>query len=473
MMGRMVRDGAYGVYLRQSLDAAGNLLAIDRQRPQCMALAADRGIEKTVEYVDNDISALTGKRSGEGKGTRPAYDRMVADIEAGKIVGVIALDLDRLYRLPVDLEHLIDLAERDGLVLLTCGGDADLSTDSGRLFARIKAAVAKAESERKSARHKLAHQQRADAGTPWGNRRPFGYTADYEPHPVEAPLVRAAYADVIAGVKLAAIEREWNAAGITTTLGREWKNRLNEFLTHPRNAGHCVHLGEITKRDAWPALVDEPTWLAAHSILTASGRNPRLDGRARKYLLTGIVRCGLCKETLGSGQTSRGVRMYLCRAKGCGKIGRKLEAVDDLIERLVCGRLAQPDAAELIVDRKVVNLDELRAAAAAAAKRMTALAEDYADGEITREQLRAGTTKLRRVIADCDAAMADSQRARIFEGLIGTADVRAAWDKIGELPGGLDRQRAVVKALMVIDVMPTRRGSRFDPEAISVEWVSP
>lgn len=472
MMGRMVRDGVYGVYLRQSLDAAGNLLAIDRQRPQCMALAADRGIEKTVEYVDNDISALTGKRSGEGKGTRPAYDRMVADIEAGKIVGVIALDLDRLYRKPVDLEHLIDLAERDGLVLYTCGGDADLSTDSGRLFARIKAAVAKAESERKSARHKLAHQQRAEAGIPWGNRRAFGYTADYRPHPVEGPLVAAAYADALAGVKVGAIARGWNAAGVTTTLGGQWKGAtVGDFLRHPRNAGHVVHLGEVAKRDAHPALVDEPTWLAVHRALSDPGRNPRPEGRARKHLLTGIVRCGVCKSPMGSGQTNRGVRMYICRAQGCGRIGRKLAAVDALITDLVVARLSRPDAGDLLIDRETVDLDALRAKSTAASARLKTLAEDYGEGLISREQLRAGSRRCRDQIAECTAAMVDSEQARIFEDLIGAEDVAAEWEKIGKKPGGLDRQRTVVQALMTIAIMPTRRGVRFRDEDIAVTWI--
>ncbi|MGW5316755.1 recombinase family protein [Nocardia thailandica] len=470
----MQRAGTYGIYLRQSLDLHDDRLAIGRQRKETTALAADRGITDTVEYVDNDISAIKGKRSGEGKGTRPAYDRMVADIEAGKIVGVIALDLDRLYRQPKDLEHLIDLAEQDGLVLYTCGGDADLSTDSGRLFARIKAAVAKAESERKSARHKLAHQQRAEAGIPWGNRRPFGYVApdEFTPHPAEAPLVAAAYADLLAGIKVGAIAAQWRKQGVKTTLGGEWTGpRLSDFLRHPRNAGHLVHLGEITKRAAFPPLVDEATWLAAQGVLSEPGRDPRGGDRARKYLLTGLALCGVCRVPLNSGH-QRGVPMYICRAPGCMKIGRKLERVDDLIEGLTVARLSRPDAAELLVDRHRVDLDELRREAAAAAAKLVELAAAFSEDEITREQLRTGTAKARARLQRAESAMADSERVRVFQGLIGPdVDVEAAWDELRRQPGGLARRRAVIRSLMVIEIRPTRRGARFTPDDIHVEWI--
>ncbi|MGW6121453.1 recombinase family protein [Nocardia sp. NPDC055165] len=453
------------IYLRQSLDSRDDRLAIARQRKECLALCANRGWTDIVEYVDNDVSATVGKRRGPDKGTRPAYDRMVRDIESGKIQGVVALDLDRLYRKPVELEHLIDLAERDGLVLNTCGGDADLSTDSGRLFARIKAAVAKAEMERKSARQKLQHQQRAEAGKPWGATRSFGRNADYTLHPVEAPLAVAAYDDLLAGIKSSAIARAWRAAGVKTTVGGEWNGtRVSAYLSHPRNAGHLVHLGEIVKRDAFPALVSEDVWLAAHEILSDPARDKRGPDRSRKYLLSGIARCGPCKSPVYGSHSQ-----YSCRADGCMKVSRKRVAVDDLIDGLVIGRLSQPDAVELLVDREQVDLDALRREAKSASTKLTELASAFVADEITREQLRTGTEKAKARLAKAESAMADSARVQLFEGLIGPdVDVLAAWTKLRESEGGLSRCRAVISALMLIEIEPTRQGVRFQPESIRV-----
>src|SRR3954464_10476391 len=158
-----------GVYLRQSLDRDNSGLAVARQRQDCLKLCADRGWEP-VEYVDNDTSASNGK-------VRAAYVRMLADVEAGRLGAVVAWDLDRLHRRPVELEHFIDLADRHRLALATVGGDADLSTDNGRLFARIKGAVARGELERKSARDKRPKLQGAEMGTPPpGGRRSVGYS---------------------------------------------------------------------------------------------------------------------------------------------------------------------------------------------------------------------------------------------------------------------------------------------------------
>jgi hypothetical protein len=109
------------VYLRKSLDRDGTGLAIARQREDCLKLCTDRGWQ-AVEYVDNDTSASSQK-------VRPAYVRMLADVEAGRFDAVVAWHLDRLHRRPVELERFIDLADRYRLALATIGGDAYLSTE--------------------------------------------------------------------------------------------------------------------------------------------------------------------------------------------------------------------------------------------------------------------------------------------------------------------------------------------------------
>src|SRR5215213_11550929 len=136
------------VYLRQSRDhdkdeetGEKKGLAVARQRDGCLALCHAKGWD-VVEYVDNDVSAYTGK-------LRPEYERMLADVEAGNLDAVVCWDLDRLHRRPIELEHFMELADSRRLALATVSGDVDLSTDNGRLYARIKGAVAKSESDRK------------------------------------------------------------------------------------------------------------------------------------------------------------------------------------------------------------------------------------------------------------------------------------------------------------------------------------
>ena len=227
-----------GIYLRQSLDRHGDLLAVDRQRDDCEKLCADRGWTCT-GYVDNDTSATTGRRRD--------YERMLADIRAGSIDAVVAWDADRLHRRPIELEQFIDLADEKGLALATVGGDFDLSTPTGRGNARMKGVFARMEIEQKTARQKRAARQLAEHGRQWWPSRPFGFLYDdgvpvldadgnpvthprtgrprFNPPPrpvldgdgrlrldrAEAKLIRDAYTSVLAGRSLKSIARDWNA----------------------------------------------------------------------------------------------------------------------------------------------------------------------------------------------------------------------------------------------------------------------
>ena len=92
---------------------------------------------------------------------------------------VLAWHLDRLTRNMLDLETLILLAEDHGVGVATVTGDIDLTSDVGRMVARILAAVARAEVERKGARQRRANQQRRAEGKRWTSGwRPFGYELD-------------------------------------------------------------------------------------------------------------------------------------------------------------------------------------------------------------------------------------------------------------------------------------------------------
>jgi DNA invertase Pin-like site-specific DNA recombinase len=175
-------------------------LAIERQRDDCEKIAADRGWRVVETYIDNSVSASSKSRR------RPAYERMVADHRNGRFSALVCWDLDRLTRQPRQLEDWIDAAEEKGLILVTANGEADLSTDGGRLFARIKASVARAEVERKSARQRRAAQQRADHGMTPSGVRLTGYSVNGEINPAEADLVRTMF-DRLRGRRLTARDR--------------------------------------------------------------------------------------------------------------------------------------------------------------------------------------------------------------------------------------------------------------------------
>jgi DNA invertase Pin-like site-specific DNA recombinase len=337
------------VYLRQSLDRTGEGLAVARQREDNVALAKLKGWGDIIEYEDNDTSA--------SKGVRPACQRMLRAIEDGKIDAVVVWDLDRLHRQPRELEDFIDLCDRKQVKLATFGGDTDLSTDQGRLTARIKGAVARAEIERKSARQKRASLQRAQSGKGWGPRA-FGYNGEHANPavvPDEAAAVRHAYHDVLAGNTVYSVAVRWNKAGFCTNKGNEWDTtQVKRLLLNPRYAGLRSYRREIIYKDGepvsgdWPAMVDLDTWQALHYLLTNTGLHTA--GRpARKYLLGSILVCGECGKPLSSGYTRNAQKascdedrpIYKCKNYSCSKVVRRQRLVDPWVQNTILNRIRE------------------------------------------------------------------------------------------------------------------------------------
>jgi site-specific DNA recombinase len=196
------------IYTRISSDS-GTALGVARQEQDCRALAAARDWTIVSVYVDNDISASSGK-------SRPAYRQLLDDVAEGLVEAVIVWDLDRLHRRPVELEEFLDLADRYKIALATVGGDVDLGTPQGRMVARIKGAVARQEVEQISRRLKRKQMELAQAGKVGsGGIRPFGYTRDrMKVVPKEADTIREAATRVLAGESLGSIAADLTARGI-------------------------------------------------------------------------------------------------------------------------------------------------------------------------------------------------------------------------------------------------------------------
>ena len=126
------------IYCRISQDRAGAGLGVTRQEDDCRMLCERRGWTVTEVYADNDVSAYSGK-------PRPAWQRLISDVQAGNVGAVVGWHVDRLTRSPRELEDVIDLADKHALELATVTGEVDLSNPTGRLVARMLGAAARHE----------------------------------------------------------------------------------------------------------------------------------------------------------------------------------------------------------------------------------------------------------------------------------------------------------------------------------------
>jgi DNA invertase Pin-like site-specific DNA recombinase len=446
------------VYLRISEDRTGERLAVERQRTDCLKLCEQRRWQP-VEYVDNDTSASTGKR--------PEYERMLADIRAGSVGAVAVWDLDRLHRRPIELEHFMELADEKRLALATVTGEVDLSTDNGRLFARIKGAVARSEVERKVARQKRQAKQAAESGKGWGGRRAFGYVqGSNNIRADEAKLIKAAYKAVSSGASLYSVAAQWNKAGVSTTVGNQWSgSTVRQVLVNPRYMGKRTYKGEIVADALWQPIVSADLWQSVHAVLTNETRNTgRTPGR--KYLLTGILCCGRCGETMGSGVANDdGAAVYTC--KHCLRNSRRQAPVDKLVVDLVVGFLSRPDAVGVLIDGSRNDIGELREQERVLLDRSDAFTADYADGNLNAKQLRAATERVEAQLVDVRSQMVDADRSRVFDGLVGAKDVRKWWRGLS-----LDRKRAIVSTVVRPTLQPAGRGRPFHRDHLTVEWLT-
>lgn len=132
---------------------------------------------------------------------RPAMDRLLADIAAGKVAKVCVWRLDRLGRTAKGLTALFDDLVARGVGLVSLKEGLDLSTPAGRLMANVLASVAAYETEVRSERQRAGIEAAREAGKVWGGSEK-GRLISVTPEQVDA--VRKLKAE---GVKVARIAR--------------------------------------------------------------------------------------------------------------------------------------------------------------------------------------------------------------------------------------------------------------------------
>jgi site-specific DNA recombinase len=465
----MLADVRASVYTRISQDRVGLAAGVTRQREACDARCRDRGWAIASHHEDNDITA-------SGRKKRAGFEAMLADIAKGEVGAVVAWSLDRLQRNRRDELRLYELCRDRGVIIsLVNGAELDFGSATGRLVADNLGSLARFEIELKSDRQLAASRQAALAGRRVGGRRPFGYEADgvtVRLH--EAAAVRDGFRAVLAGVPLGEIARDWNRRGFTTGQARRkgehagepspWRRySVRMVLRNPRYAGLRSLRGEIVAAAEWPPLVDEGTFHAVRAVLDDPGRR---DNPSRGVaLLTGIGLCGVCGAAVHAGGATGGIRGYRCSGS-TGHVARRAEPVEQYVSAVIVERLSRPDAAELLIDRALPDLDALRTESAALRSRLDSLAVDFADGELTASQLRAATDRLRGRLGEIENEMADAARVDVLGPVVTARDLRAAWGGLG-----VARQRAVVDMLAMVTVMPAGRGTRtFRPESVAIEW---
>lgn len=454
-----------GIYLRISDDRDGTQTATERQRQDCIKYAESRGWEVVDVFEDVDLSAYKRKVK------RPEFERMLTSVRELQVDRVLAWKVDRLTRRMRDIVRLDDACEEVGAYISTVVENIDTQQPTGRFVLELLVAQARMESENASVRIKRKEAERAAKGLPsTGGYRLYGYTKDRSAViPEEALLVREAATRILAGETLGGVCWDWKRRGVVSVLGGAWsKHVLRGYLLRPAVAGFREHEGLLVK-GTWPGIISEVEHRRLVAVLTDPARLTRVT--ARRYLLTGIVRCGRCQQPMVGRPRDDKTPRYVCNKQpqlsaNCGALTRLCGPVDDLVKHAIFDFLDGVDLSEFVEGREDTSgvlVEALREDEESLAQLHT---DYYVEKAVDRVQFMATRGALQDRIRSRRQQLARQSGRSMLSELAGQ-DIRAMWDE-----KGIDWQRAVIAALIAaVELLPARRGyNQFDPTKVRIEW---
>lgn len=462
-----------GIYCRLSYAPDGSLEKVDRQEADCRSLAARLGWAVRDVYPDNSRSAWKRDRK------RPEWERMLEDLEAGKLDGILVYHGDRLIRQPWDLELLLKLADDRRVPLASPSGTRDLNNEDDRYILRIEVAQACRASADTSRRVNRANEARAKAGRPTrGGYRPFGYGVPTGKTGVtgkplhdltqqvesEVAIAREAVARLLAGQSQGGVIT-WMNTVCTTTAGNKWTSAgFRQWISAPRIAGLIEYKSELYE-GGWEPIIPREDWEDVKALLKRQAEKYPAGGRERAHILSGIAKCGTCGAPMWT-KPFRSTRQYFCSNTACSRrIGRDMRYLDEYVIGRTLRRLNEPAFVEAIyaeadqpgAGAEIVTLERRRAEAKAT---LDELAEHP---EVDPAWLVKSLVSFDRKIEQLRSQLAMTTERRLLVRMAGIT--REQWD--GE---PIDVRAATVRALFTITVLPvTKRGPGFDPSSVRVE----
>jgi DNA invertase Pin-like site-specific DNA recombinase len=464
-MGAAVRAG---LYARISSDREGDGLGVARQLADCEQLAAAKGWAVAERYVDDDVSAYSGK-------PRPAYVRMLDHVRTGLIDAVVVYHLDRLHRQPKELEEFFDVCKEAGVdQLATVTGRIDLANADGQFLARILGAVAKKESDDKSRRIRRKHEELAIRGrVSGGGSRPYGYEADkLRIVPAEAAIIKECVRRFLAGESLRSITIALNRRDVPTATGAEWQPQtLRRTLASARISGQREHKGAIVSTAEWPAIITPAESVQIRARLAEPER--RTNKAVRRYLLAGILTCGRCGERLVARPRAGGVRRYACARgpgfSGCGKTYINADEVERFVTHAMLRRLDAPDVAAAVDERPSdPDLQRWYEQLEADEAQLRELADAWGRRELSMTEWRAAKAPIEQRMTTARKHLARANSASALDQYRGKGEqLRADWANLD-----LSQQHAIVSAVVDhVEVGPGKPGyNRFDESRLTAFW---
>ncbi len=391
---------------------------------------------------------------------RPGFQRLLADIDAGRIDIVVVYKVDRLSRSLLDFAGVMDRFNRRGVAFVSVTQNFSTANAMGRLTLNMLMSFAEFEREMISerTRDKIAASRRRGKWT--GGRLPYGYGVRDKKlvvNKVEAQVVREAFEAYLAtrsllGVVRALTEKGW-VPRAQTARKKGWRtDHVYRMLRNPLYAGLIASGGELHEAEHQP-LVSRETWEQVQALLSArqDPDRPETRRRSQDYLLTALLRCGSC-----------GAALTPATARAHGKQYRYYECVTRKKQgRGACP--ARPLPAQPLEDFVVDRIREATTGPAGRALAVDVGAAIRAKVDREREDLALERRGLPTRIAGVAAEKA--RLARNLQRTRNAASRAALEDQIGHLA---DEQAAREQRLAAIEA----RLAALDAARIEADWIA-
>lgn len=272
-------------------------VSTDRQAKEGDSLEEQESeLKKFCDYRNFRIHQVYIERGKSGGNTkRPEYQKLIKDIDNGKINAVVVKKLDRLSRSLMDFEQLMVKLQAKDVGFISLRENFDTTTAMGKAMLRVALVFAQLEREQTAERIKDVFAWRAEQGLYNGGTRPFGYdsvSSELIPHKQERKVIEFIFKTFLELKSTTLVANECNAMGFKRRSGILWdKREIHKTLKRPVYKGVIQWNGDLFKGIHQP-LISEETFDNVQAIFKerdfASPRNQI------KGLLKEVFVCGRC-----------------------------------------------------------------------------------------------------------------------------------------------------------------------------------
>jgi len=290
-----------GIYVRVSTEEqAQEGFSIRAQSEKLKAYALLKDWEIFDIYTDEGIS-------GKNIIDRPAINRLIDDIENGKVNNVLVFKVDRLTRSTKNLLELVELFEEYDCAFNSLTESIDTDTPSGRMFLKIIGIFAEFERENLASRVKLGFERKVKEGyTLATGTASYGYIRKkgekvQEIHPEEAQIVREIFSMYIDENRtFNNIAQTLNERKIKSKLGTLWvPGKVKNLLSNSTYIGKVRY--SIHDEDRYfeaeghheRILSDEIFHLAQNKMKNMRNISRTKQPKEQNYFC-GVLVCGIC-----------------------------------------------------------------------------------------------------------------------------------------------------------------------------------